>query len=177
MHFRQKIPDPKIDSLAPARSVAPQPSAPPNSSRRFPSRSNLPHPALSPRRGGIIRRRLAATSDRTGSWSQCMRKNRKGALHEPPPQRATTFESAAAGALLPRTQPRSVCQPVHGPNAREKDRKETPMNPIEFSRLEDSPSPQERENYPPMDWYDERSFRFRGSMRNFVRRDRATLWL
>jgi len=83
MHFRQKIPDPKIDSLAPARSVAPQPRL-----RQIllaasqAARISLT-PALSPRRGGIIRRRLAATSDRTGSWSQCMRKNRKGAPHEP----------------------------------------------------------------------------------------------
>ena len=51
-HFRQNVPDPKIDSLAPARSVAPQPSAPPNSSRRFPSRSNLPHPGPLPKERG-----------------------------------------------------------------------------------------------------------------------------
>ena len=38
-----------IDSLAPARSVAPQLSAPPNSSRHFPSRSNLPHPCPLPK--------------------------------------------------------------------------------------------------------------------------------
>jgi hypothetical protein len=55
-------------------------------------------PALSPRRGGIIRRRLAATSDRTGSWSQCMRKNRKWALHEPV---CTCTRRAAAGAPSP----------------------------------------------------------------------------
>jgi hypothetical protein len=51
----ENIPVRKIDSLAPARSVAPQPSAPPNSSRRFPSRSNLPHPGPLPKERGNCR--------------------------------------------------------------------------------------------------------------------------
>jgi len=51
-----------------------------------------------------------------------------GTFHEPAsergcvedqPQRVATFAAAAAGAPLPRTQPRSVCQSVHGPNTRE----------------------------------------------------------
>jgi len=57
-------------------------------------------PALSQRRGGIIRRRLAATSDRTGSWSQCMRKNRKGAPHEP--DRMFLFEKLSLTPALSR---------------------------------------------------------------------------
>ena len=53
-------------------------------------------------------------------------------LHKPPsergcvedqPQRVATFGVAAVGAPLPRTQPRSVCQSVHGPNACERNRK------------------------------------------------------
>ena len=37
---------------------------------------------------------------------------------EDQPQRVATFVAAAAGAPLPRTQPRSVCQSVQGFNAR-----------------------------------------------------------
>jgi hypothetical protein len=63
-----------IDSLAPARSVAPQPSAPPNSSCRFPSRSNLPRLRLRPasaRQAGPLPREKKALSDFercTGHW-------------------------------------------------------------------------------------------------------------
>ena len=78
---------------------------------------------------------------KTSLWT-AFEENVLGALHEPPsergcvedqPQRVATFGAAAAGAPLPRTQPRSVCQPVHGPNACEHNRKGAPPGRADLS--------------------------------------------
>jgi len=84
-------------------------------------RTILPHPSPLPLGEGEL-----SSDDWRGFMGREQVRKEQGTFHErlsergcveDQPQRVATFAAAAAGAPLPRAQPRSVCQSVRGPHA------------------------------------------------------------
>jgi len=101
---------------------------------------------------------IGATSDRIGSWSQCMHQKRNGAFH-----RVFAFERLSLTPTLSRP-PSAVAVPREPLKVRagRLHSKATQFTVLRRTGWE-------RENGSPIVWYDEQSSRFRGSMRDLLR--------